>query len=150
MRNTGLYIGIILLVVIGGILYLVLPQPKPITEANAGTSSTPNTASSGHGSASLPMVTTDGFASVSSTTAVVVGTIIPGPDGATYWFEYGTTLSFGSTTDVTTAAPGPRTIGTGGYIQNLAPNTEYYFRIGAHNAAGTVYGGPYKFITEAR
>lgn len=97
-----------------------------------------------------PVVKTIGFASVSSTTAVVVGSVIPENSETTYWFEYGTSLNFGRVVDAQSVKGGMKEVGAAGYITGFKPGTEYYFRIAAENAYGRVFGGPYKFITAAK
>lgn len=97
----------------------------------------------------LPIAKTVGFSSVSSTTAVVAGTVVPRGAPTTYWFEYGSSPNFGQTVDARSAGAGLLELGAAGYLTGLKPATEYYFRIAAQNAYGRVYGGVYKFITES-
>jgi len=127
-------------------------SPAPAGTNAAGTPAGTNTtgASGNVGTQSKPVVATTGFASVSSTTAVVVGTVNPQGSQTTYWFEYGPTLSLGSRVDTTMASASFQEVGASGYLTNLKPNTTYYFRLGATNAYGTVYGSPYNFITLAK
>lgn len=151
-QSSGIFIGaVVLIVVVLGAVYLSA-QSSPNSSGTTGTAQASSTSSGAQtgGSAVRPVIQTSGYAAVSTTTAVVVGIVIPGPDGTQYWFEYGTTTDFGSSTPVTNAAPGEGTIGAGGYLKNLKPSTQYYFRIAAHNDAGTVYGGPYRLITAAK
>lgn len=125
----------------------------PAEEAAAGTPARGGTAAATGGTpvpGRPPVVKTIGFASVSSTTAVVVGTVVPESAETTYWFEYGPTLDFGLAVDARSAGAGTKEIGAAGYLTGLTPGTEYYFRIGAQNAYGRVYGGPYKFVTAAK
>ncbi|MBU6490658.1 hypothetical protein KGQ25_00625 [Patescibacteria group bacterium] len=118
------------------------PAPDSMSATNSGT----HTSTTG----AKPVVTTAGFASVSSTTAVVVGTVIPNGARTTYWFEYGPTMSYGSFADTMSANAGYKEVGAAAYITGLKPNTEYYFRIGAENAYGRTYGTQYKFITASK
>ena len=158
MKKSSRWIwGLIIIIVVGVLIYAF---HKPITVSNTGdmtASSTDNASnlnqaknqySGAKGAA--PRVTAAGFASVSSTTAVVVGTVIPNGAATTYWFEYGTTMNYGSSVDAMTAPASYKELGAAGYITGLKPNTEYYFRIGARNAYGTVYSGQYKFITKGQ
>ena len=119
------------------------------TDSQGGNSTSGTTGGSGNvvNDHSAPIVTTIGFASVSSTTAAVVGTVIPGDASTTYWFEYGTTLAFGSKAQASTHQATNNEIGTSGNITGLTRNTQYYFRAGAKNKYGTVYSGVYSFIT---
>lgn len=152
MKNSsGILIGaVVLVVLVLGAFYLWGGSPASTPDAGGAEAST-TTGGGAYGHTGVkPAVQTSGYASVSSTTAVVVGQIIPGPDGAQYWFEYGRTTDFGSSTPVISAAASQNIIGAGGYLENLKPNTEYWFRIAAKNDGGTIYGGPYKFITAAK
>ncbi|HVM59022.1 MAG TPA: hypothetical protein VMT80_01705 [Candidatus Paceibacterota bacterium] len=152
MKNSsGILIGaVVLIVIVLGAFYL-WGGTSPASTPNPGGAEASTTGDTTYGHSGVKAaVQTSGYAAVSSTTAVVVGQIIPGPDGAQYWFEYGTTTNFGSSTPVINAAPGQNIIGAGGYLQNLKPNTEYWFRITARNDAGVIHGGPYKLITAAK
>lgn len=125
------------------------PTPGETATTTDSQGNTTTTGGSGYvaNDHSAPIVKTIGFASVSSTTAAVVGTVIPGDASTTYWFEYGTTLAFGSKAQASASQATNAEIGTSGNITGLAPNTQYYFRAGAKNAYGTVYSGVYSFIT---
>ncbi len=159
MKNSSIWIwvGIVIIVVLGA---WFLMSPAETTQApgtyNATSSTTPeltgtaNTGSGNSATGAKPVVTTAGFASVSSTTAVVVGTVIPNGAPTTYWFEYGPTMSYGSSADARSAEASYKQIGAAAYITGLKPNTEYYFRIAAKNAYGETYGSQYKFITAAK
>ena len=120
------------------------------TTDSQGTSTTGGNSGTVVNDHSAPIVKTIGFASVSSTTAAVIGTVIPGDASTTYWFEYGTTLAFGSKAQASASQATNDEIGTSGNITGLTPNTQYYFRAGAKNAYGTVYSGVYSFITLPR
>jgi len=137
-------IGIGYVLMQGGTPSAGTPAPG-VTDTTAGgaTETTPR-------SGAKPIVTTIGFASVSTTTAVVVGTVIPGGVQTTYWFEYGPTPSLGFKEETESASASWKQLGAAAYITGLKPGTQYYFRLGAKNAYGTVYGAPYNFITEAK
>jgi hypothetical protein len=153
-QSSGIILGaIVILVIVVGALYLYggSPSTSGTGPGSATASTTGGSQNPGGGYASVkPVIETSGYAAVSSTTAVVVGKVIPGPNGTQYWFEYGTTIDFGSSTPVTNAAPSENTIGAGGYLKGLKPSTQYYFRIAAKNSAGIVYGGPYRLLTSAK
>lgn len=160
MKNqSGIWIGGGVILVAAVILLFVFSSPAPTpanTTANGGsaTSTQTNTPSQNTGSTGSvgikPVVVTTGFASVTSTTAVVVGTVVPESSETTYWFQYGTTLDFGSATETKVVAPGTVAIGAAAYITGLTPNTQYYFRIAAKNSAGIIYSGPYRLLTNAK
>ncbi len=152
--------GIIVALIILGLVYVAMATSNSQVPAPASaevgseatgetqTSSPADTASTGTvTNGRKPVAQTTGFASVSSTTAVVVGTVDPEGLATKYWFEYGTSLTFDRFVDIRSAGGGTLEIGASGYLTNLKPNTEYYFRIAAENAKGRVYGSAFKFIT---
>ena len=49
-----------------------------------------------------PVATTGPATGISQTSATLTGTVDPNNEATTYYFEYGTTTSYGSTTPVTT------------------------------------------------
>jgi len=151
-QNYLLWIGLALLVIVVVlVVFMRTPGPAATGSDITATTGTDNTGTNGTpGAASKPIVSTTGFASVSTTTAVVVGTIIPEGVQTTYWFEYGATPAFGSSAHVETVATGWKPVGAAAYITGLKPATQYYFRLGAKNAYGTVYGSPYSFITATK
>lgn len=125
------------------------------TTGTTGTNTTGSTVTSGStnagtGTPGKPVVTTTGFASVKTTSAIVVGTVIPEGAETSYWFEYGPTPSLGTQVTPVTVPAGYQHLGAATLLSNLKPGTQYYFRIGAKNAYGTVFGGPYSLITPAR
>lgn len=160
-QNSSVWIGaLVLIIVIAGVIFFVNQSSTSTYSPNTNTTTvgtttttTNGTDTSGSGTSTTgakPIVTTAGFASVSSTTAVVVGTVIPNGASTTYWFEYGPTMSYGSSADIMSTGAGYRQVGAAAYITGLKPNTEYYFRIGANNAYGRIYGAQYKFITTSK
>lgn len=153
-QNASFWIGVAVIALVGiSLVFLMMNNAHPgaYTPTSSATTTTTNTPDGATGGTqkvgAKPMVLTSEFASVSSTTAVVAGTVMPNGAQTTYWFEYGPTMSYGLLVDKVTASPTYKTLGAGGYIKGLKPHTEYYFRIGAQNAYGTVYGTQYKFIT---
>ncbi|MHB1163392.1 MAG: fibronectin type III domain-containing protein [Minisyncoccota bacterium] len=159
MKNSSIWIwvGVIVLVVLGAwfLMSNTATTQAPGTTYNGTSTTTLDTTATTNGTdtaatGAKPVVTTAGFASVSSTTAVVVGTVIPNGAPTTYWFEYGPTMSYGSSADSRSAEASYTKVGAAAYITGLKPNTEYYFRIGAKNAYGETYGSQYKFITATK
>jgi hypothetical protein len=90
-------------------------------------------------SAARPAVTTGG-AAVGPSTATFTGTVDPQGLSTTYWFEYGTTTSFGSRTTNTNAGAGNSRVTAAGSVANLAANTVYHYRLVARNRDGTTRG----------
>jgi Zn-dependent metalloprotease len=98
-----------------------------------------NVALTGTGRA-LPAVATDPPTSVTSSSANLNGKVNPNGSTATYHFEYGTTVGYGSTTPITSAGSGTSEISVTANIAGLGPDTTYHYRIVATNTAGTSYG----------
>ena len=87
-----------------------------------------------------PTTTTDSATSVTSTSATLNGTVNPNGLSTTYYFQYGTTDSYGSTTSEANAGSGTSDLSVNAGISGLVANTTYHFRLVAINSAGTTYG----------
>jgi hypothetical protein len=87
-----------------------------------------------NGGPEAPSVTAEAATSVTETGATLNGKVNPHGQATTYWFEYGTTESYGQETTHESA-------GSGGAkskaITGLAPETTYHFTMVANNATGT-------------
>jgi subtilisin family serine protease/sugar lactone lactonase YvrE/phosphodiesterase/alkaline phosphatase D-like protein len=90
----------------------------------------------------MPKATTESASSVKGTEATLNGGVTPEGSPTSYYFEYGTTTSYG--TKIPTTA---KEVGSGGKKVSvnqtptgLSPNTTYHFRVTATSAAGTVHG----------
>ncbi len=94
-----------------------------------------------------PVVQTDSSTAPYISTVVVKGTVNPNGALTTYWYEYGTTTGLGAKTSSYLIGSGYSTIYTPAYITGLQSNTNYYFRLSAKNAFGTVNGSTYSFRT---
>jgi hypothetical protein len=86
-----------------------------------------------------PIVKTTAASFVSETEATLNGVVNPNGESTKFYFEYGTTTSYGSKT-----AEGTRT-GTTEYsvlrvAEGLTAGTTYHFRVVATNSSGTSYG----------
>ena len=109
-----------------------------------------------HGSARLrdvrrgtpvPSVATGAAVAITDTSATLAGTVNPSGSFSAYVFEYGPTLSFGSITTPAGAGSGGAAAPVGATLTSLAPNTTYYYRLVATNAAGTSIGAVRSFRT---
>jgi len=96
---------------------------------------------------SQPSTTTLAATSVLPTSAVLNGSVNPNGADTTYYFEYGTTISYGSTTPVTGPLSGTSPIVVSRFIGALTPGTTYHFDLVATNAYGTTNGGDRTFTT---
>ena len=96
-----------------------------------------------------PDVQTQAASPVSGASAVMHGLVNPRTRMTSYWFEYGTTLDYGSSTNPASAGKGDKpvsvTTGTGG----LEPGTTYHVRLVASNDRGVSDGADATFTTSA-
>jgi hypothetical protein len=97
--------------------------------------------------ASPPSVAT-GFASpVSTTFARLNGSINPGGQATIWYFDFGTTTSYGTKTAVKSAGSGTRGTAVSIAVSGLAVSTTYHYRLVASNGTGTTLGGDRTFTT---
>jgi len=87
-----------------------------------------------------PMVSTGTASSVTETSATLNGTVNPNGVSTTYYFEYGTTTSYGSRTSEMNAGSGDSAVSVSADIAGLTEETTYHFRLVATNTNGTTYG----------
>jgi len=139
--------GIIIIVLIGALLFFTNDNVRNMF-TNSNATSTPsgieeNGAPIVEGQSrtpGLPVATTNATVAPTDTTAVVTGTVIPRGAKTTYWYEYGTSASFGQRTAEQEVGSGWTAIPTPGYITGLTRDTTYYFRLVAKNQFGQVTG----------
>ena len=97
--------------------------------------------------ATKPGVSTGGASKLTITTATLNGKVNPHGAATTYFFQYGTTVAYGSRTPDAGAGAGAAAVGATAAIAGLGPNTKYHYRLVAHNAIGTTAGGDRTFTT---
>jgi multidrug efflux pump subunit AcrA (membrane-fusion protein) len=106
------------------------------SSGSSGISSGSVTASSG----SAPSVATDSATSVSTTSAVLNATVNPNGASTTYYFEYGTTAGYGTSSNTATLTSSNVASQVSATITGLSANTTYLFTIVATNSVGTSTG----------
>ena len=89
---------------------------------------------------SAPGVATASASSIGSTTARLNGSVNPNGQATTWYFEYGTTTSYGARTASKSAGSGTRSTSVSSGISSLVAGTGYHFRLVAANGSGTTYG----------
>jgi len=99
--------------------------------------------------AGKPVVKTSAATSITTKAASLNGTVKPEGLETTYYFEYGTTESYGSKTAEVSAGSGTKILEETAHITGLAANKKYDFRIVARNSDGTVDGSNLSFTTMA-
>jgi hemolysin type calcium-binding protein len=94
-----------------------------------------------------PTVVTGAASSVAPTSAVVSGTVNPNARSTSWWFEYGTSTSYGTSTARISAGSGTATQTVAMTLSGLQPGAVYHYRLVAQNSAATVAGADASFAT---
>jgi hypothetical protein len=87
-----------------------------------------------------PDATTGAASAVAQNTATVLGTVNPQGMATTSHFEYGTSTSYGLTTDDKDAGSGTSAVDAQADLTGLTTDTTYHYRLVATNAAGVTRG----------
>jgi hypothetical protein len=94
-----------------------------------------------------PNVVTVGASGLTASFATLNG-IVNSEGLATKWFfQYGTTTKYGSTTTVQSLAPSPSDVNVSLQVTNLLASTVYHYRLVARSSAGTSIGGDFSLTT---
>jgi len=98
--------------------------------------------------AAAPSVATLTASSISSTGALLKGTVNPNGLQSRYWFEWGPTTGLGSTSQVRLLLGGTTTVAAESAFTtpSLTANTPYYFQIVSTNSMGTSRGQVLTFV----
>jgi len=97
--------------------------------------------------AGAPSVTTDAASSIGLTSARLNGRLTPNGAATSWYFEYGTTRSYGSRTSTRNAGSGTNAVRVSFSLSGLRRTTTYHYRLVATNASGTTVGGDVGFQT---
>ncbi len=97
-----------------------------------------------------PLTTTRSATGATETGATLNGTANPGGLETKYYFEYGTTASYGSKTAEASAGSGTSNLEESKAITGLTGKTTYHFRIVATNSNGTTDGFDQVFQTAGK
>ncbi|HUA47639.1 MAG TPA: fibronectin type III domain-containing protein [Solirubrobacteraceae bacterium] len=97
--------------------------------------------------AAAPSATTSSASNVAQSSATVSGTVNPNGTATNYYFQYGTTTAYGSTTPSTAAGAGTANVSESANLTGLTSSTTYHYRIVAVNSAGTTDGADQTFTT---
>jgi len=88
---------------------------------------------------------------ITDTYALISGVVNPNGAATVYWFEWGTTTSYGQATPVTAAGNGAADVPVDISLDTLKPATTYHYRVVARPAAGAagaeVAGADQSFTT---
>ena len=96
-----------------------------------------------------PIATTDPATAVGETEATLAGTVNPEGKASTYFFNYGTSTSYGLKTGSQPAGEGTISKSVSIPVSSLAPGTTYHFQLVAENSAGTTPGEDQTFTTSS-
>ncbi|MEA2299879.1 MAG: hypothetical protein QOE44_414 [Solirubrobacteraceae bacterium] len=127
-------------------LLIVLAVGAVLTLVPATNAATPAPASPP--APTRPVVKTGAASAVTSQSANLTGAISPGGQTTTYFFQYGTTIKYGSQSQLVSTTDN-RTIAAKATVGGLVPETAYHFRVVAINALGATFGGDAMFTTTA-
>jgi plastocyanin len=94
-----------------------------------------------------PTASTEEASELGETGATLSGTVNPHGQATTYFFNYGTSDSYGHTTSVQSAGEGASGHVVFAPLTGLAPGTVYHFEIVAHNSFGDAPGLDREFTT---
>jgi len=94
-----------------------------------------------------PVAVTGSATSVTTTTATLNGTVDPNGRATTWYFEYGTSTSYGSKTTERSAGSSTSTAGVSAPVSGLTRGRLYHYRLVATSDAGTSRGADQTFST---
>jgi DNA-binding beta-propeller fold protein YncE len=95
----------------------------------------------------VPDVSTGGSSNIKRTTATIEGSLNPDKTKAKYYFQYGESKVYGSTTAVTGAGEGEVEVPASANLTSLHAGTIYHYRLVAENENGANYGSDGTFET---
>ena len=99
------------------------------------------------GAASAPTVSTLPATDVRDSTATVNGTVDPQGQKTTYYFQYGTTTSYGTQTNPFNVGASGGNVAVHALLAGLHSGTTYHYRVVAQNTTGTSDGADQTFTT---
>jgi hypothetical protein len=100
--------------------------------------------------ASSPAVSTGRASSLTTSAATLNGRVNPEGLRTRYFFQYGTTASYGTQTAIRSAGSGTRGVAVSARVRGLISGTVYHFRLVATNARGVSVGADRTFRTAGR
>ena len=92
-----------------------------------------------------PAIATLAATSVTPTSATINGTVNPNGLATTYYFDWGTSVSYGNQTTVTSAGSGTSIVAVSANLTGLTAGVTYHFRVVATNSDGTGTGTDMSF-----
>lgn len=120
------------------------PAAGPPAVATAATGTTGATGSTGP---TGPAATTGSASQIRAASAVLNGTVDPKGQSTNYYFQYGTSTTYGLQTTPASAGSGTGAVAVHTSATGLANNTTYHYRLVAQSPGGTSYGADAAFTT---
>jgi len=112
--------------------------------SDAGTTNGADLSFTAGATTAAPAVITKPATNVTSSGARLNGTVNPNGLAATYYFEYGSTTSYGSKTAITNAGGGKNNVNATATVTGLGAGI-HHFRLVASSSAGTTFGSDLTF-----
>ncbi|MCU1489775.1 MAG: hypothetical protein JWM85_1180 [Acidimicrobiaceae bacterium] len=94
-----------------------------------------------------PTVLTGAATGISDSVATLNGTVNPQALATTYYFQYGTSTSYGSKTPAKTVPASANPVAVNAVVTGLSPKTTYHFRLVASSSAGSSVGSDFSLTT---
>ena len=98
---------------------------------------------------SAPVAVTGAASALTSTTATLNGTVNPNGRDTTWYFDYGTSTSYGKQTPLKDAGAGTDAVPVSAGVTGLTTGKLYHFRLVAKSDAGTSQGADATFVPTA-
>jgi phosphodiesterase/alkaline phosphatase D-like protein len=95
--------------------------------------------------ASAPVAVTGSASAITATSAMLNGTVNPDGRDTAWYFEYGTSTSYGTKTPAKDAGAGTNPVAVSASVTGLKTGTLYHFRLVAKSDAGTSLGADATF-----
>src|SRR5438128_3251964 len=96
-----------------------------------------------------PQVVTGGASNVTPTSATLNGTVNPSSRATSWYFEYGTSTSYGTKTPAKDAGSGTSPVAVSAPVTGLTSGRTYHFRLVGTSDAGTSRGADQTFLASA-
>jgi hypothetical protein len=94
-----------------------------------------------------PSVVTAAASQLTASSATLNGLVNPEALSTKWYFEYGSTTAYGSTTPAKTLTANPNISKVSAAVTGLAPQATYHYRLVATSSAGTTYGVDFTLTT---
>lgn len=122
---------------------------RPLSKAIAGATVVGAACAAIAVAAGAPTATTQPAGNISATGATLNGQVAPNGTDTTYYFQYGTSTTYGGQTSTQGPLQGNANKSVAADVTGLSPSTTYHYRLVATSTAGTSNGQDQTFTTAA-